>query len=146
MRLTVLCGLLSFAFTSFAFASAEPFKGAFEIVSRREAAPAESRNPERAFFSLDVDTLQRIWARYASGGFPADYEDLKNERALLIRFNERDLLFFTLEQSAVFIGGTFMGVSNGPDKRLELRSRPDGKFDLAVQEGKRVTFYVISRI
>ena len=131
------------AVPAFAF-KADPFKGAYQILSERNPQ-IESRN----FVSIDVDRLEIMWARYAGSPFPDDFESVRNEPAILIRFTNRDTLFFTLEANAM-ISGTYMAIK-GEDQQLEIQARPDGKFDMGVAErqsdGKnKVTIYQLGRM
>jgi hypothetical protein len=136
--LSVLC-LLS-ASHAWAFKS-DPFKGAYQIISQTDLRPQAS---ERNFVNIDVDALEIMWARYASSSFPADLEDLRREPAIIVKFTNRDLLFFTLEANAL-IGNNFMSL-RGDDSQVEIQLRPDGQYDLGVIEKGKKTLYLIRRM
>lgn len=117
----------------------DPFKGAYEIVSESNIAANE-----RNFVNVDVDALEVMWARYASSSFPADLEDLRREPAIIVKFTNRDLLFFTLEANA-FIGNNFLALK-GQDSQMEMQARPDGRFDLGVMDKGKKSLYILRRM
>jgi hypothetical protein len=134
----VLCAFPLFAGNAFAF-KATPFKGAYQIVS--QSAPAAL---DRQLMSIDVDTLEVMWAKYASGPFPTNLEDIKNEGTILVHFGNRDTSFFTLEANCM-ISANYMSIHDD-DKDMEIRTRPDGNYDLAVTEKNVTAFYVLHKL
>lgn len=143
MKKFLLALVASFALFSagqaYAFKS-DHFKGSYQVISQ-DNAPVTG---PRQFVSLDVDRLEVMWSRYASGAFPADLEPLRSEPTMLIRFTGRNTTFFTLEGNAL-ITATYMSVRT-EDGQYEMRLRPDGKFDVAVTEKDVTTFYVFARL
>jgi hypothetical protein len=140
VRLLIVLALVCL-FPLEAFASrAAPFKGWYEILSRsdRGAAPLE-----RAYFLLDADILGAIWERYADGPLPEDLEQYRNEPSILAGFTNRSLIFLGLERGAL-IGNGYLAIHGGDGESLELRRRPDGRFDMAVKEGALTSIYLLA--
>jgi hypothetical protein len=136
--LSIACTLVFFSAGSAHAFKSSPFKGAYEINSQQ--APAAL---DRQFLSIDVDTLEVMWARYAGGAFPPNLENAKSQPTLLIRFTGRDTNFFALEGNALIANG-YMSLRSD-DKQFEIRLRPDGKYDVAVVDKGVSTVYVVSR-
>ncbi|MGE3261238.1 MAG: hypothetical protein AB7K68_05625 [Bacteriovoracia bacterium] len=137
--LAIACSFLFFSVTDAHAFKSSHFKGSYQIISEGGLALAE-----RQFVSIDVDTLEVMWSRYASGSFPANLEDLRLEPTLLIRFTGRDTNFFALEQNALIVPN-YMSLRS-EDKQFEIRTRADGKYDMAVTEKNTSTLYLISRM
>lgn len=113
------------------------FRGVYEILSRVDSAMAPP------FFLLDNDTLGVIWSKYANGPLPADLEKYRNEQAIIAGFSDRDLLFFGLEQGAL-IGPEYMAMRGGEGEQLELRTLPDGTYEMAAVEKGRISRYKLA--
>ena len=86
-------------------------------------------------FVIDVDNLENIWAHWADGKYPADWEKYRKTPAIFASFgkNDRKTWFLTLEKAAL-IGNNFLSLSGANGAQMEMRRRPDGHFDLAVKE------------
>jgi hypothetical protein len=137
--LAIACTFLFFTTPSaYAFKSS-PFQGAYEINSQQTPGTLD-----RQFVSIDVERLQVMWARYASGPLPANLESAKDEPTLLIRFTGRDTSFFALEANALIANG-YMSLRSD-DSQFELKVRPDGKYDMAVVDKGVVTIYVTTHL
>jgi hypothetical protein len=116
---------------------ADPFRGIYDILSETNMQDGQP------FFLLDADTLGALWGRYGNGPLPADLEHLRNEPSIIAGFNNRELLFFGLEKGAL-IGNGYIALQGGDGEQLELRHRPDGKFDMATKEKGVVTVYLLA--
>jgi len=139
LKMTAL--LMAFAIFAPAAALANraaPFKGLYEIQT-------ESGRPldHEAYFLLDAATLGEIWAKYASTPLPADLEPYRHEPSIIAGFTDRDVIFLVLERGAL-IGAGYLAFQNGDGEKLELRRRPDGRFDMAVSAGGPATFFLLS--
>jgi hypothetical protein len=137
-------GKLILAFFTFAIllpagafaGKAAAFKGVYPIISETEKAL------DAPFFLLDNDTLGVIWSKYAEGPLPADLEIYRNEQSILAGFSNRPIIFFGLERGAMVLPN-YLSMEGGEGEKLEMRRRADGKMDMAVKEGRRITIYLL---
>lgn len=134
----VFAGLFFSFSDAWAFKSSA-FKGSYQVLSAQGPAALD-----RQFLSFDVDTLEVMWSRYASGSFPANLEDIRFEPTILVRFTNRDISFFTLEANCL-VAGNYISIRSD-DGGLEMASRADGKFDLVVVEKNVATRYLLNRL
>jgi hypothetical protein len=137
-------GKLILAFFTFAIllpagafaGKAAAFKGVYPIISRTE------QTLDRPYFLLENDTLGVIWGKYSEDPLPANLEVYRNELAILAKFSNRSILFFGLERGAMVLPN-YLSMEGGEGEKLEMRRRADGKMDMAVKEGRRITIYLL---
>lgn len=135
----ISCFLLSPIFSGAAEASkATPFKGWYEVLSRRDVAIEQ-----KDYLLVDVDTLEVLWHRFSDSPFPPDLESYRKEPSILAAFTDRPLYFFVLERSAL-IGNEYLSLQGAGGDQLELRKRQDGRFDLAVRDNARISVYLLA--
>jgi hypothetical protein len=120
---------------------AEQFKGVYPILSESPNPPGLDNPPQPKVMVCDNDTVGNIWARWADGPLPQDLVPLKDHQSILVGFNFRDTLLFTLEENAL-VGPDFMQVPGTNGKEMEIRRRPDGNYDVAVQDNGLI-YYVV---
>lgn len=117
---------------------ASHFKGWYQVLSRKDVSP-ESRD----YVLIDVDTLEALWHRYSESAFPPDLEEYRNEPSILAAFTDRSLYFFLLERGAL-IGNDYLSLQGEGGDQMELRKRPDNRFDLAVRDKDRISLYLLA--
>lgn len=132
-----------FCATLSAFAGkADPYRGVYDILSRQDKGALEVPK-EAPIFLFDTDTLGKLWEKYAEKPLPPNLEQYRNEPSILAGFSDRNTIFLALEKS-IFFGNGYISIPGGDNDRLEMRRRPNGQFDMAVQEHNVVSIYVLA--
>lgn len=136
----VICLMASMflgASTTFA-AGAAQFKGWYKVISRTDVSIQSDQ-----YLMVDVDTLANIWAKYADGPLPPDLEKYREESTVLAAFTDRKLYFLGFEK-AFLVGNDYIAMDGNDGDRLELKRRPDQKYDMGVRDGGKVSLYLLN--
>lgn len=107
---------------------ASHFKGLYEVLS--EASPAAP--VEKKYVLIDVDTLENIWARYATGDLPANLVPIKLEPAIIMGFTFRPGIFFNLEANAM-VGANMLAMAGAETDRMQLMKKSESSYELTVR-------------
>ena len=114
---------------------ASHFKGLYEVTGEHSRA-----REDKKYVVVDVDTVGNIWAKWAEGDLPADYEPIRDEPSILVGFTFRGGLFFNLERTAL-VGDDSLAMPGSKTDTMQLTRKGDGTYELGVRLDNVVTFY-----
>ncbi len=128
-----LLGIFLFAVNALAF-KADGFKGIYPILS--PTTPGID-----SYIIIDTNTLGILWSKYSTAPLPDDLASVKDEPAIIAAFTNRNLMFLTLESTAV-VGTNFLHLL-GDNTEFELVRQANGQSNVGVAEDGNLSNYLL---